>query len=201
MAPTLSIPIPPPWQVYWCVWMKLIQRKTRDCNPRLDPTRPQHVLGLSVALKIQRYIFGGYSSTGGHLNDIHKLSLAENNLQWSEVSTSRVTTTLTDEGEATASGNNQNGAGGLLGMAPARPPPRRHAAVAILLSSTRNSHPTSSRSAILFGGMRGSTAEAGGGGNYTGGDAVVFGDVWRLELAGNGAAWEELEVEGGALPR
>lgn len=51
--------------------------------------------------------------------------------------------------------------------------------------------------------MRGSTADTGGGGNYTGGDAVVFGDVWRLELAGDRAAWEELEVEegGGNLPR
>lgn len=112
-----------------------------------------------------------------------------------------MTTTLTEGDDPVASGNNRNGAGGLLGTVPARPSPRRHAAVAILPASTITSPATSSRSVILFGGMRGSTAEAGGGGNYTGGDAVVFGDVWRLELAGNGAAWEELEVEGGALPR
>lgn len=125
------------------------------------------------------YVFGGYSSSEGHLNDLYELSLKGDNFRWSRVSLS-----------PTSQRRGRYGVGRQVDMLPLRPPGRRHAAVAVMPSST------SPQSVVMVGGIRAPSASSiDNGGNRTDESAVVFGDVWRLELAAGRIVWQELDVD------
>lgn len=124
------------------------------------------------------YVFGGYSSSEGHLNDLHKLSLKGDNFRWSRVSLS---TTATRQGRY---------GGRELSMPPLQPSGRRHAAVALIPSSI------SPQSIVILGGIHAPSASSiDNGGNRTEESAVVFGDVWRLDLSAGRIVWQELDVD------
>lgn len=162
-------------------------------SERLNPPPPPFPCHHASSSLFPSYIFGGYSPTGGHLSDLHKLTLTGDDFTWSEISIAR-----------TAFGG--GGTGSSTPLHPPRPSPRRHAAAAVTWLSDAGS--PGSVSAIIVGGINAPTATSGssqGGGNETARSAVVFGDVWQLEFLGPRVAWRELEVSGGdaggGLPR
>lgn len=125
------------------------------------------------------YVFGGYSSLEGHLNDLYELSLKGDNFRWSRVSLS-----------TTAARQGRYGFGKQVSIPPLQPSGRRHAAVAVMPSSI------SPQSVVIIGGIRAPSASSiDKGGNRTEESAFVFGDVWRLELAAGRIEWQELDVD------